>query len=54
MPELTLSVGVGQINEDDDAIEDILARADKAQYLAKSAGKALTRTQDDLETVEPA
>jgi diguanylate cyclase (GGDEF)-like protein len=54
MPELTLSVGVGQINEDDDAIEDILARADKAQYLAKSAGKALTRTQDDLEAAEPA
>lgn len=54
MPELTLSVGVGQINEGDDAIEDILARADKAQYLAKSTGKALTRTQDDLEAAEPA
>jgi len=49
LPSLTLSVGVGQISEEDDAIEDILARADKAQYLAKSAGKALTRTQDDLE-----
>ena len=49
LPSLTLSVGVGQISEEDDAIEDILARADKAQYLAKSAGKALTRTQEDLE-----
>lgn len=46
---LTLSVGVGQIKPDDEAIEDILARADKAQYLAKSSGKALTRNQDDLE-----
>jgi diguanylate cyclase (GGDEF)-like protein len=51
LPSLTLSVGVGQIGEEDDAIEDILARADKAQYLAKSAGKSLTRTQEDLETV---
>ncbi len=49
LPSLTLSVGVGQISEEDDAIEDILARADKAQYLAKSAGKSLTRTQEDLE-----
>ena len=49
LPSLTLSVGVGQISEEDDAIEDILARADKAQYLAKSAGKAVTRTQEDLE-----
>jgi diguanylate cyclase (GGDEF)-like protein len=48
LPSLTLSVGVGQISDEDDAIEDILARADKAQYLAKSAGKSLTRTQEDL------
>ncbi|MEE9216237.1 MAG: diguanylate cyclase [Anaerolineales bacterium] len=51
LPSLTLSVGVGQIGEEDDVIEDILARADKAQYLAKSAGKSLTRTQEDLKTV---
>ncbi len=51
LPSLTLSVGVGQIGEEDDAIEDILARADKAQYLAKSAGKSLTRTQEDLKPV---
>jgi len=54
IPSLTLSVGVGQISEEDDAIEDILARADKAQYLAKSAGRSLTRTQEDLEPVEQA
>jgi len=54
LPSLTLSVGVGQISEEDDAIEDILARADKAQYLAKSAGRSLTRTQEDLEPVEQA
>jgi len=53
LPMLTLSIGVGQINEDDDAIEDILSRADKAQYLAKSSGKALTRTQQDLRAPTP-
>lgn len=52
MPSLTLSVGIGQIKPDDEAIEEILARADKAQYLAKSSGKALTRTQDDLSRTE--
>ncbi len=51
LPSLTLSVGVGQIGEEDDAIEDILARADKAQYLAKAAGRSLTRTQEDLAPV---
>jgi diguanylate cyclase (GGDEF)-like protein len=51
LPSLTLSVGVGQIDEEDDAIEDILARADKAQYLAKASGRSLTRTQEDLEPV---
>jgi diguanylate cyclase (GGDEF)-like protein len=53
LPSLTLSIGVGQIGEDDDAIEDILSRADKAQYLAKSSGKALTRTQHDLRAPTP-
>lgn len=53
LPSLTLSIGVGQINEDDDAIEDILSRADKAQYLAKSSGKALTRTEQDLRAATP-
>jgi diguanylate cyclase (GGDEF)-like protein len=53
LPSLTLSIGVGQIGDDDDAIEDILSRADKAQYLAKSSGKALTRTQHDLRAPTP-
>ncbi len=53
LPSLTLSIGVGQIGEEDDAIEDILSRADKAQYLAKSSGKALTRTQEDLRAATP-
>lgn len=48
LPPLTLSVGIGEIGERDEAIEDILARADKAQYLAKSSGKDATRTQEDL------
>lgn len=54
MPSLTLSVGIGQINPDDEEIEQILARADKAQYLAKSSGKSLTRTQDDLSQAQAA
>jgi diguanylate cyclase (GGDEF)-like protein len=53
LPSLTLSIGVGQISEDDEAIEDILSRADQAQYLAKSSGKALTRTQQDLRAATP-
>ncbi len=48
VPPLTLSIGVGEISDGDEAIEDILARADKAQYLAKASGRALTRTQEDL------
>jgi diguanylate cyclase (GGDEF)-like protein len=48
LPPLTLSVGIGEIGEQDEAIEDILARADKAQYLAKASGKDATRTQEDL------
>ncbi|HLF80734.1 MAG TPA: GGDEF domain-containing protein [Anaerolineales bacterium] len=48
LPPLTLSVGIGEIGEEDEAIEDILARADKAQYLAKASGKDTTRTQEDL------
>ena len=54
LPSLTLSVGVGQIDEEDDAIEDILSRADKAQYLAKAAGRSLTRTQEDLKPISRA
>jgi diguanylate cyclase (GGDEF)-like protein len=48
LPPITLSVGIGEIGEQDEAIEDILARADKAQYLAKASGKDATRTQEDL------
>jgi diguanylate cyclase (GGDEF)-like protein len=48
IPSLTFSVGVSEINDRDQAIEDILARADRAQYLAKTTGKAVTRTDIDL------
>jgi diguanylate cyclase (GGDEF)-like protein len=49
IPTLTFSVGISEITDVDEAIEDILSRADRAQYLAKSTGKSMTRTQEDLQ-----
>lgn len=48
IPTLTFSVGISEIAKEDEALEDILARADQAQYLAKTDGKSMTRTQEDL------
>lgn len=48
LPTLTFCAGVGQLREDDQSIEDLLARSDEAQYKAKDAGKAQTRTQDEF------
>ena len=38
------------MREGDSSIDDMLARADSAQYLAKDLGKDDTRTEMDLET----
>ncbi len=46
---LTFCAGVSQLREGDTSIDDILARADSAQYLAKASGKAGTRTELELE-----
>jgi diguanylate cyclase len=46
---LTFCAGVAQLLESDVSLEDMLSRADKAQYLAKTTGKGHARTQLDLE-----
>ena len=48
VPELTFCAGISQVVEEDENIEDILRRADDAQYLAKGTGKDHARTQNDL------
>jgi diguanylate cyclase (GGDEF)-like protein len=48
IPALTFCAGASQLLKEDRSIDDILARADDAQYLAKSTGKAHTRTQVEL------
>ena len=49
VPPLTFCAGVSQLRPGDATVDDILARADGAQYLAKSEGKADTRTEQELE-----
>jgi diguanylate cyclase (GGDEF)-like protein len=48
LPPLTFSAGICQLREDDRTIDDLILRADEAQYLAKSAGRGGTRTEVDL------
>jgi len=48
LPPLTFSAGISQLHNDDRTIDDLLARADDAQYLAKGAGRGETRTEVDL------
>jgi diguanylate cyclase (GGDEF)-like protein len=54
LPPLTFSAGVSQLHKDDRTIDDLLARADDAQYLAKGAGRGETRTEMDLARRAPA
>jgi len=54
LPPLTFSAGVSQLHKDDRTIDDLLARADDAQYLAKGAGRGETRTESDLSQPAPA
>ena len=48
VPTLTFCAGLSQLHEADRSIDDILSRADDAQYLAKATGKAHTRTEGEL------
>lgn len=54
LPPLTFCAGVSQLTSEDESIDDLLARADRLQYLAKNAGKNSTITQDDMPDVERA
>jgi diguanylate cyclase (GGDEF)-like protein len=47
---LTFCAGVSQLREGDTSIDDILARADSAQYLAKARGKDDICTEVQLES----
>ena len=42
--KVTASFGVSQVREDDE-MQDAIARADKALYLAKNSGKNCVRTE---------
>ena len=56
IPPLSFSAGVAQLRREDKSIDDLLARADEAQYRAKEAGKGQIRTQleiDQLPLFEP-
>jgi len=48
VPELSFCAGVSQLLDEDESAEAIIARADMAQYLAKSSGQAHIRTQRGL------
>ncbi len=50
IPPLTFCAGLAVMRDGDRSIDDLLARADEAQYLAKTTGKAHTRTQFDLDS----
>lgn len=52
VPPLTFSAGISRVHDSDTSFEDMLARADAAQYLAKSTGKAHARTEDELPAAE--
>jgi diguanylate cyclase (GGDEF)-like protein len=48
VPVLSFCAGASSLLEADTSVDDVLARADQAQYLAKDTGKAHTRTQREL------
>ncbi|HLC01673.1 MAG TPA: diguanylate cyclase [Anaerolineales bacterium] len=48
VPELSFCAGVSQLLDEDLSGDEIITRADMAQYLAKSAGQAHIRTQRGL------
>jgi len=45
IPSLSFCAGVGQLRREDKSIDDLIGRADEAQYRAKDAGKDQIRTQ---------
>ena len=53
VPMLSFCAGVSQLHPDDTTIDDILSRADEAQYLAKGTGPGHTRSEKELVTAPP-
>jgi diguanylate cyclase (GGDEF)-like protein len=45
IPPLSFCAGVGQLRREDKSIDELIGRADEAQYRAKDAGKDQIRTQ---------
>jgi diguanylate cyclase (GGDEF)-like protein len=45
IPSLSFCAGVGQLRREDKSIDDLIGRADEAQYRAKVSGKDQIRTQ---------
>lgn len=48
IPRLTFCAGVAELTPADETIDEMLARADRLHYMAKSAGKNTTKTERDL------
>jgi diguanylate cyclase (GGDEF)-like protein len=48
VPPVSFCAGISIINKNQDSVDEIIARADEAQYLAKAAGQGQTRTELDL------
>jgi diguanylate cyclase (GGDEF)-like protein len=53
VPALSFCAGVSQLRQDDATIDDILSRADEAQYLAKGTGPGHTRSEKELVAPPP-
>ncbi|UCF60728.1 MAG: diguanylate cyclase [Anaerolineaceae bacterium] len=49
IPSLSFCAGVGQLRREDKSIDDLIARADEAQYRAKVSGKDQIRTQLEID-----
>ena len=45
---LSFCAGIARLREDDESVDDLLARADEAMYGAKAAGRSQVRTQEDV------
>jgi diguanylate cyclase (GGDEF)-like protein len=53
VPALSFCAGVSQLRQEDATIDDILSRADEAQYLAKGTGPGHTRSEKELVAPPP-
>lgn len=49
VPTLSFCAGISQVRDKDDTFDALLSRADDAQYMAKTSGAGLTRSQVDID-----